>query len=251
MIYTGIVSVTFRKLMPREIIDLTVKAGLDGIEWGGDIHVPHGDIKKAKEVCKMTKEAGLKTASYGSYYRVGTHKEEIPFEKVLDSAIALESPMIRVWAGNIGAQKADEKWWEKVVDDTLRIADTAKKAGKMISFEYHRNTLTDTYSSAVKLMNMIDKEKVRVYWQPSTDLDTDGNICALENISSWLSNIHAFYWDKDGRQPLIKGKDVWDKYIEVIEGINGDRYCLLEFVKDDSTEQFLEDAGTLKKILSK
>ena len=42
MIYPGLVSVTFRKLSPEEIVQLVVSSGLKGIEWGGDIHLPHG-----------------------------------------------------------------------------------------------------------------------------------------------------------------------------------------------------------------
>jgi len=33
MIYGGLVSITFRKLSPREIVDLVVASGLEGIEW--------------------------------------------------------------------------------------------------------------------------------------------------------------------------------------------------------------------------
>jgi hypothetical protein len=47
MIRTGLVSVTFRQLSAEEIIKLVVCAGLEGIEWGGDIHVPHGDLKRS------------------------------------------------------------------------------------------------------------------------------------------------------------------------------------------------------------
>jgi hypothetical protein len=44
MIQTGLVSITFRQLSPPAIIDLVRQAGLEGIEWGGDVHVPHGDL---------------------------------------------------------------------------------------------------------------------------------------------------------------------------------------------------------------
>ncbi|MET0262082.1 MAG: sugar phosphate isomerase/epimerase, partial [Rariglobus sp.] len=71
MIYPGLVSVTFRKLSPNEVAGLVKKAGLKGIEWGGDIHVPHGDLARAREVRELTLEHGLKTAAYGSYYRAG------------------------------------------------------------------------------------------------------------------------------------------------------------------------------------
>ncbi len=71
MICPGLVSVSFRSLNCKEITELVKNAGLSSIEWGGDIHVPQGDLKKAREVRKMTQDAGLMTAAYGSYYRAG------------------------------------------------------------------------------------------------------------------------------------------------------------------------------------
>jgi len=62
---TGLCSVSFRKLTVVEIIAAVKAAGLDGIEWGGDVHVPHGDVEKAKQVAKLMEEAGLETLSYG------------------------------------------------------------------------------------------------------------------------------------------------------------------------------------------
>jgi 3-dehydroshikimate dehydratase len=52
MLIPGLVSVTFRKLSPQEIIALTAEAQLQVIEWGGDIHVPHGDIQQAENVAR-------------------------------------------------------------------------------------------------------------------------------------------------------------------------------------------------------
>ena len=59
-------SVTFRKKSAEEVIKITTEAGLEGIEWGGDIHVPAGEFIKAKEIAKKTRDAGLKVLSYGS-----------------------------------------------------------------------------------------------------------------------------------------------------------------------------------------
>ena len=90
MIKSGLVSITFRQLSPGDIIDLVKKAGLDGIEWGGDIHVPHGDIAKAEEVYSLTRDAGLDIPAYGSYYKVGESEQEgLAFNDVLISAAAL------------------------------------------------------------------------------------------------------------------------------------------------------------------
>ena len=136
MIKTGLVSVTFRKLSPEEVIELVAKAGLDGIEWGGDIHVPHGDIVKARDIAEKTKDAGLCVASYGSYYALGCEKDKnLPFEKVLESAIALEAPVIRIWAGRMASANADEAYWDMAISESRRIADMSKKEGIKIAVE--------------------------------------------------------------------------------------------------------------------
>ena len=70
MLIPGLVSVTFRQLAPREIVQLAAAAGLRGIEWGGDIHVPHGDLQAARAVRDITAAAGLQVLAYGSYFRL-------------------------------------------------------------------------------------------------------------------------------------------------------------------------------------
>ena len=111
MIRGGLVSITFRKLSPRAIIDLVTRANLIGIEWGGDVHVPHGEIRVTRDVAQMTRDAGLLVASYGSYYRVGVSEADgLAFARVLESAIALGAPTLRVWAGNRGSADADESY---------------------------------------------------------------------------------------------------------------------------------------------
>ncbi len=106
MIRPGLVSITFRKLTPQDVVQLAARAGLEGIEWGGDIHVPHGDVAIARQTGKITRDAGLEVAAYGSYYRLGTDDGPL-FPAVLDSAVALGADKIRVWAGNASAD-ADE-----------------------------------------------------------------------------------------------------------------------------------------------
>lgn len=246
---TGLVSITFRKLSPGEIIKLVAKAGLDGIEWGGDIHVPHGDIIRAKEVSKMTIDSGLKAAAYGSYYYVGCEEQQgIPFEKVLETALELKAPTIRVWAGNRGSAEADDAWWAKVIDETYRISKLAKNSGTTISFEYHGNTLTDTGEAALRLMKAVGGANTTCYWQPPCGLGFEQKTEGLKQILPWLGNIHVFWWNVYDRLPLADGSNIWKGYTEIIRTIVGCRYCMLEFVKNDDPDQFLKDAITLKEI---
>lgn len=72
----GLVTVTFRQLSPEKIVETAKLAGLEVLERGGDVHVPAGDTRRAREVAVLTQEAGLQTVGYGSYYRVGPAGEK-------------------------------------------------------------------------------------------------------------------------------------------------------------------------------
>lgn len=252
MLKTGLVSVTFRKLPPEEIIQLVSKSGLDAIEWGGDIHVPHGDVKKAEEIANKCQEAGIKLPSYGSYYRVGCGNEvSPPFSAVLESALALGTNAIRVWAGNKGTNEADEAWWARVVEDGQRIADEAAKHNLYIDYEFHGNTLTDRWDMALKLYEAIGRSNVRSSWQPPTGAAFAEQKASLPPILPYLGNVHVFHWEDRKRLPLHEGESNWDTYIEQIVSTEREHYLMLEFVKNDDPEQYLEDANTLKSWLVK
>jgi sugar phosphate isomerase/epimerase len=248
MILTGLVSVTFRKFEPAKIVELVCQAGLQAIEWGGDVHVPHGDIQRAKDVLRMTREAGLQVSSYGSYYKVGCGTGDAPFEKVLETAEALQVPTIRVWAGDLGSDLADADWWRKVIEDSRRIAALSAGSGINIAFEYHEETLTDSSVSACRLLNEIDRSNVRGYWQPPVGLSLEERLNGLRELAPWLSNLHVYNPSGGQPGPLADGVAEWSKYMEIVRNLPGDRFCLLEFVMDGSPHQFFADAKALKII---
>ncbi|MCX7868671.1 MAG: hypothetical protein N2322_01855, partial [Terrimicrobiaceae bacterium] len=109
----GLVSISFRQLAPAEIVRLCTRAGLGLVEWGGDVHVPHGNLEAAKSVRRLTADAGLHTAAYGSYLRLG--QPEPSLEAVLDTAAELGAPVVRVWAGSKGSAEATPEDWSRVV----------------------------------------------------------------------------------------------------------------------------------------
>ncbi|TFG72446.1 MAG: sugar phosphate isomerase/epimerase [Anaerolineales bacterium] len=249
MIKSGLVSVTFRQLTVDAIIDLVQQAGLSAIEWGGDVHVPHGDIQCAKETRRKTLDAGLVTASYGSYYRVG-HNEPVPYPVVLDTALALGAPLVRVWAGKRNAEDADEAYWQRVVEDSQKIAELTASAGLKIAYEYHNNTLTNTLTSTLQLLKAVAYNAVTTYWQTSSSTSVSENLEALEALKPWLSHIHV----NPGKVPLADTEkadheSAWQQYLKIAATTGLDHCALIEFVKDNSPEQFLEDALTLKTWL--
>ncbi len=259
MIHAGLCSITFRELSQRQIIDLVAETGLAGIEWGGDIHCPHGDTASAAQAGAMTRDAGLAVSSYGSYYRAGRPvegKDAPPLEAVLASAVAMEAPLIRIWAGGYGsdAAEADEAYRAEVADDVRRIADLAASVGVRIAFEYHAGSLTDTLESALRLLAAIDHDNVGCYWQPPLGAAKSDNLTAIEALADKLANVHVFHWltapgDKIDHHPLAEGQGNWMDYFAEIAAIPGDRWALLEFVRDGSEENYRRDAAMLRQLL--
>jgi len=256
---TGLVSITFRNKTPEEIVTLVKKGGLDGIEWGGDVHVPHGDLNTAEQVKKMTLDAGLEIASYGSYYRAAyseTAEQPIKFSEVLKTAIKLNAPTIRVWAGVKGSAASTQEEREAVIADLRRIGSLAAQEGITISLEYHGGTLTDTNESAQQLIKEVNHHNIRLYWQPSNGKDFTYCIEGLKAIINDVSNVHVFHWaftpdNKIERRPLAEGKAVWMEYLKELKKKSVDRYAMIEFVRNESDQQFLEDAATLRQWIKK
>ena len=245
MIQGGLVSITFRKLTPKEVVDLVSRSGLVGIEWGGDIHVPHGDLAAAGEARRMTEDAGLQVAAYGSYYKIGRDELE-KFPAVLDTAVELGATKIRVWVGDASA-KVDEAYRKQAADDCRQIAAMAAEANVEIVSEWHTNTLTDTNDSSKALFDAIGHENFRTYWQP-IGTTFEENMAGLDVAFDRLSGLHVYHWANGQKLALAEGKDLWLPYLARAAQA-GDMFALLEFVRDDNPAAFLEDAKTLRQWL--
>lgn len=247
MLVGGLVSITFRKLSPAEIAALVQRAGLSAIEWGGDVHAPHGDLAQARAVARLTADHGLTTCAYGSYYRVGDSEAKgLFFTSVLDSAVTLGAPVIRVWAGSRNAHDADPAYRAAVVGDCWRIADLAHRAGVRIAFEYHGGTLTNTDDAAQRLLAEVDHPAVCTFWQPHVGAPADEAEAGLRAILPRLGNLHVFSWNGSDRLPLAGREADWKRWLAIAATTGRSHVCTIEFVQGDRPEQFLADAATLR-----
>jgi len=256
MLRSGLVSVTFRQLTPLQIIGAVSQAGLESIEWGGDVHIPHGDQETARLVRSMTEDAGLLTSAYGSYYRVG-YEAPGSFETVLETALTLGATTIRVWAGRRGSKDADQAYREMIVLESRRIATLAQASGIVLAYEFHGNTLTDSNRSARDLLEAVGHNNMKIFWQPPNGKSHSYALAGLNAAAPWLANIHIFHWRVRGDDPdsierlvLSAGESTWRPYLQRLRGIEGDHFVSMEFVRGDSLKQFREDAEILKIWLS-
>lgn len=251
----GLCSVTFRDLSPSQIIDLAGSAGVKGIEWGADVHVPSGDIDRAASVEAATSAAGIACPSYGTY--LGVRAPITDAATVVEhcrTAAALGSTNLRVWA-QLGVDPTAAPHDRAAIADGIRLAgDIAGEHGMTIGVEFHHGTLTETASSALQLLAEVDRPNVFSYWQPDFwaehPHDVDGQIAEMRAMRPHLSHLHVFWWLAKGeRQPLVDGAAMWPSVLGesalLSNGWTGPRYAFLEFVAGDEPAQFRNDAATL------
>ncbi len=248
MFTLGLVSISFRKHTPEEIVDACRAAGLASIEWGGDVHVPVGDIENAMRVKRLTEQAGLAVSAYGSYYKLG-HEDntEEKMHAVMQTAKALGAPFVRIWGGKKSSDRFLKAERTAFVSETQRLADIAGEYGLRVCFECHRDTVTDEYHNTLAFLKEIDRENVGSLWQPLQNRTEGYNLDSAMVHASFARHIHVFHWDSDGRFPLALGHEIWCKYLSFFKG--SDVSLMLEFMHDDRIESLAETADALRAIV--
>ena len=251
MLIPGIVSVTYRPLSPGQLLDAARCAGLSAVEWGGDVHVPHGDIGCAVRVGGMTRGAGLLPVSYGTYYRAGTYGADYPavFSAMLETAAALGTSHLRLWAGNANSGDVTQEQRTALTDELRHCAGLAAQYGMSLSFEYHSGTLTDTAASAVQLVTDIGEDNVSLYWQPHQFASHEDNCTDLALLLPYISNVHVFAWEGRQRYSLSRHADRWQDYLSLLRSSGRDHALLLEFTPHDDPAELGTEAETLLSLL--
>ena len=244
---TGVCSVTFRSLGPAAIIHLAAGAGLGGIEWGGDVHVPSGDTARAAAVARETADAGLRVLSYGSYWRA----EDDEFSAVLATAVALGAPRIRVWAGRTGSAEASDRERDAVVARLRAAAELAASDGVELGLEFHGGSLTDTVGSTARLVDEVGHPTLRSYWQPPLSVPDADALAGLDELASIVSTVHVFsWWPGTERRPLSERAGLWTAVVRRLIATGTSHDLLLEFVPDDNPKLLAGEAQTLRKLIS-
>lgn len=243
---TSLVSVTFRKKSIDEIVSLAKTAGLDAIEWAGDSHVLPNDPDAAAKALKLCQENGIEISAYGSYYgKMPDHD----FESVLETAVALKAPVIRIWAGwgfrhSSECSPADRAAFTANIKKAVEMA-SAK--GVIVATEFHPNTLTDDIDSALQLL--ADVPGLYTYWQPRHNQTVEECLSDIRRLGKKCVNIHIFQRnDENKKVPLADGKEKWAACLQEVKAVTDARSVGLEFVMGDTDEQFYADAEVVKEL---
>ncbi len=241
---TGLVSISFRKYSVEELIEASLAAGITAIEWGSDVHVPAGDVETAKKTAELCEKANITLPQYGSYYYLTYDPES--FAGVLECARALGTPLIRVWGGKTPSDQLTVEKYDELVADARRICDMAKD--RIICLECHKNSVTDEYHTALQFLKDVDRENLKMFWQPHQFRNLSYNLDALQALLPYIHSVHVFSWDREKMYPLAWGQDAWLQYLDILKKAGIENY-MLEFMHDHRLESLNETANTLTKWL--
>lgn len=251
----GLCSITFRALSSDDVIDVASCAGVQGIEWGADVHAPPGGGPSIDALGARTRDAGLEVVSYGSYLGMAPpgDGDDGAVEAALDTAEALGAPMVRIWTefGVTSASSPDER--QRVVERTTALAQRIVAHGMVPALEFHPGTLTETAHSTKALLDAVGQPELRTHWQPDPSLAPEAALDELAQVAPHLAHLHVFSWGARGiedRRPLVDGAPLWAPAVELADRaaatIPGGRYALCEYVRGDDPEQFVADARVLR-----
>ena len=244
---TGIVSISFRDRSPEQILIAASEAGLDAVEWGGDVHVPHGDLEAARLVRELSAAFDTEIAEYGSYYAIGKSDPSL-FEDILNTARDLGTNVIRVWAHQgKPSDSFSEEEYQACVADAKRIC--AMAGDITVALECHPNTLTDEYHTELKFIRDVGCDNLKTFWQPNQHRPVDYNLDSIRALLPYIVSVHVYSWKRKERLPLAALESDWLQYIELLSA--KDLNYMLEFMHDGNIETLKETAATLKKWLNK
>lgn len=246
----GMCSVTFRSLAPVDVIVAAVAAGIEGIEWGADVHVPPGEDALAADVRDRCGDAGLACPSYGSYLAAGKSSLDRA-APVLATAVALGASNVRVWCPFGIPPGTDDGLFRRAAVDLAAWTTMAADHGLTVSTEFHVGTLTESAESTLGLLDAAGRpDNLFTYWQP---VEGRPPLDEVMSIRSDVSHVHVFHWADGGdRRPLADGEE-WPRLLGELgrpPRFTGERFAFLEFVRGDSPEQLVADAATLRAWLA-
>lgn len=249
----GLCSITFRGLSPDEVLAVAVRAGVEGIEWGADGHVPPGATALAAALARRGRADGVEVVSYGSYLGMAptAADEDATVAAVLDTAEALGAPMVRIWTELGVTPDAPAGDRARVTERTASFVDAIAARGLVAALEFHPFTLTHTAAGTNALIDAIGRPELRTHWQPDPSVPVDAALRELDAVRPRLAHLHVFAWGPGGieeRHALEAGAGLWRA--AVARTAAADRFALCEYVRNDDPDQLVADVATLRGWLA-
>ncbi|AXX29677.1 TIM barrel protein [Actinosynnema pretiosum subsp. pretiosum] len=234
MITAGLASVGFPDRPLAEVVELALGAGAGAVAWGGDVHVPAGDLVAAERAAALSEAAGLVVGVYGSGYRAGCDDPE-EFAAVLDSAQSLGAPGVLVRAGGVAPWEATVGAWSFVVAELRRCVRLAAERDLVVVAEHSATSLFGTLESALRLLAAVPG--LAAHWRA-----LGGSGAVLAEVSALLPSLVVL--------SCGAGDPGASAALELLARDGGARMALLEPASGDATA-VVRDGRALLALLER
>ncbi len=230
-------TIAFREKLLEDALDAAAELGFQAVElWGREPHVgDEYDYNRVRLARKLCQERGLEIVALGSYVRFAPTKrssgKKVDIKQTLLAARTLRAPIVRVWASDIGSDQADDQLWRAAISEARQAAEQAAKLGLTLAIEMHDDTLADTADSALRIIEEVGSEALRLNYQPSAREGMEDPVERLEKVLPYVVHVHAQNFAKlakrDGsppaRAPLGMGLIDYEQIVSLLlaNGYNG------------------------------
>jgi sugar phosphate isomerase/epimerase len=141
-----------------KFIDLCARLELDGVDFNmRSFRAPDRDhLKKIKKLCL---ERGLSIACLGVNNNFGrpADEQEAQVRQGIDTAQFLGAPVVRLFAGSVGAGQTREAVWKRAVEGLRRAAEYGERAGVVVGLQNHNhNNIAATGEDVAKLLTDVN-----------------------------------------------------------------------------------------------
>ena len=239
----GVASVTFRNKTVSQVVEIARNAGVEYIEWGGDVHVKTFD--DAKLVKRLCDENNIKISSYGSYYRIGC-SEAAEWEEICRNANEMGASSVRIWLGNKNSEDFTENEYMELLEEVKFLCSMAEEYNLPVCPECHDNTFNNNTEAFLKLKKDLECDNFKTYFQ-SRYFRFDYDIERIEKTFGFIENFHVSYRDLKREQRFKKkDKKYLDKLIKKFISMNFNGIVLVEFTKGSKEKNFIKDVHKLK-----
>lgn len=240
----GVASVTFRNKTISQVVEIAKNAGVEFIEWGGDVHVKTlDDARFAKRLCD---ENNIKISSYGSYYRTGS-SDKNEWKEICRIANEMGASSVRIWLGNKDSENFTGSEYEELLEEMNFLCSKAKEYNLFVCPECHDNSFNNNTEAILKLKKDLNCHNFKTYFQ-SRYLRFDYDIERIEKTFDFIENFHISYRDLKKEQCFKKkDKNYLDKLIKkfISKGFKG--IVIVEFTKGSKEKSFIKDVNRLKE----
>ncbi len=239
----GLCSVTFRKKSAAQVVLIAKKAGIEYIEWGGDVHIKN--TEEARIVKSICDNEGVKISSYGSYFNSAEY-DEAQWTEICEIASVMSAASIRIWLGKKDSEETNDSEYLTLLNNTKKMCDIAKKYSLLVCPECHDNTFNNNTDAFLRFQNDLKKDNFKTYFQ-SRYCRLEYDLDRIDRTFDFIENVHVSYRDLKKEQKFKK-KDKYyiDKLLDKLNSKGFDGIVMVEFVDFDSESALCKDVEKLR-----